>query len=89
MNQSQIKRSVTVVATAAVFLAGIALVSAKPPAPDPPAPTGACCRGPKLGVLYDITQYDCQVLASSYIWIRGNFDPTDDETPCDLLPGGD
>lgn len=69
---------------AGVFLFAIALVAQA----DPPEPTGACCLGRGV-VLYAVTQADCQVNDSGYIWIQGNFDPTADVTPCDLMPGGD
>lgn len=58
----------------------------------PPAPTGVCCLGGGMAPIFDITEADCRLQAdpgSTLPWIEGDFDPTTDKTPCDMLPGGD
>lgn len=70
-----------------ILILGVMAAHGDPP-PPPVGATGACCSG--LGeVAYAVTQAECTEISASAIWVRGEFDPTDDETPCDLLPGGD
>ena len=78
-------------------VAGIALFVAKAVADNPPPSTpgpsaprpddvGACCMGPVDGVNLDTTRAECDGLG---IFVKGVFSPTDEVSPCNLLPGGD
>ena len=57
---------------------------------DPPPPVGslgACCLGE--GLVQKLTYAECMTVNPDGIWILGDYDPTQDRSPCDLLPGGD
>ena len=74
------QRRVLTVATVS-FLAIVAVAAFA----DPPAdPVGACCRGASVAVVVDVTDAECRRLANGkvYKWVKGDFDPTDNKSPC-------
>lgn len=84
-----LKRTLIELLAIAVFFLCLsaAFMAVRTSGADPGEPTGAYCMGP-AGVIFDITEADARDIGGG-IWIQGDFLPTDDVSPCDLLPGGD
>lgn len=84
------RRKVFGISLVGLVLCGLALVShADPPDGPPPGAKGVCCLGGGVVPAFQVTRDECLAISESAIWIQGNFKPTDDECPCDILPGGD
>ena len=89
----------------AALLAVVAVAMGDDPPPPGPQldPIGACCLGPDMGVIVDITQAECALQPNAHddgvppltrrerggLWVQGDFSETDDRSPCNILPGGD
>ena len=84
---------VAVVATM-FFLSTSANADPRPHPPQRPDDIGACCYGAQYAVVWVIERQDCEAAVNSPsdkpgLFVKGTFSGTEEDKPCNQVPGGD